>query len=48
MDWIVAAVTIITLITLSFSLWRRPEAENDWRDGAEGLRQRLERAPRHR
>ena len=35
MGWLVALVTIIALAKLALIL-QRPEAENDWRDGAEG------------
>ena len=42
MGWIVAVITIVALAKLALIL-QRPEAENDWRDGAEALRERLER-----
>jgi hypothetical protein len=42
MGWAVALVTITALVMLGFIL-SRPEAEKDWRGGAEGLRRRLER-----
>ena len=42
MGWIVAFVAVTALILLRFIL-SCPEAEEDWRDQAEGLRQRQER-----
>jgi hypothetical protein len=42
MGWVVALVAITALVMLGFIL-ARPEAAKDWRDQAEGLRQRLER-----
>ena len=42
MGWIVALVAVTTLVLLRFIL-SCPEAEEDWRDQAEGLRQRQER-----
>ena len=42
MGWIVALVAVTALIVLRFIL-SCPEAEEDWRDQAEGLRQRQER-----
>lgn len=45
MGWFVALLTIVTLVMLGLSFWasEEEEAEKDWRDGAEGLRERLER-----
>ena len=42
MGWVVALVAITALVMLGFIL-SRPEVEKDWRDQAQGLRQRLER-----
>ena len=42
MGWVVALAAITSLVML-FLILSRPEAEKDWRDQAEGLRQRLER-----
>jgi hypothetical protein len=42
MGWVVALVAVTALVMLGFIL-SRPEVENDWRDQAEGLRQRLAR-----
>lgn len=41
MGWIVALVTIPTLVMLGVML-RRQEGDRGWRDQAEGLRERLE------
>lgn len=44
MGWVVVFFTITALVMLGFVLWApEDKAEKDWRDGAEGLRQRLER-----
>ena len=40
MGWVVAVVAVTALVMLGFIL-SRPEAEKDWRDQADGLRQRL-------
>jgi hypothetical protein len=40
MGWVVALVAIIALVMLGFIL-SRAEVEKDWRDQANGLRQRL-------
>ena len=45
MGWIVGLVAITAFITLWLAV-SRPEAGKDWRDQAEGLRQRLERDER--
>lgn len=42
MGWVVALVTISSLATLGFMIWRL-EGDKGWRDQAEGLRERLER-----
>jgi hypothetical protein len=42
MGWVVTLTAATALVMLGFILSRR-EAEKDWRDQAEGLRQRLER-----
>jgi hypothetical protein len=42
MGWVVALVAITALVMLGFIL-SRPEVEKDWRDQADGLRQRLAR-----
>jgi len=42
MGWVVALVAITALVMLGFIV-SRPEVEKDWRDQADGLRQRLAR-----
>ena len=43
MGWIVALVTIPAVVMLGVMLWRL-KGDQGWRDQAEGLRDRLERA----
>lgn len=42
MGWVFALITIAELVLLGFIL-SRPKAEEDWRDAAEALRERLKR-----